>query len=69
MVQYEKMYAILCKGASDALNVLPFLPENIYARYLLEKALADAEELYIGEDESWDVTTTACLDRKKGRTV
>ena len=51
MERYEKMYAILCKGASDALDELPYLPENIYARCLLEKALADAEEIYIGEDE------------------
>ena len=47
MEQYKKMYAILCKGASDTLDALPYLPENILARCLLEKSLAEAEEIYL----------------------
>ena len=51
MELYKRMYAILCEETSKALDVLPFLPENIYARCLLEKALAEAEELFLTESE------------------
>ncbi len=54
MERYKRMYAILCAGASEALDVLPFLPENIHARCLLEKALAEAEDIYLAEHENDD---------------
>ena len=50
MEKYKKMYAILCGAISDALDVLPYLPEDVQARFLLEKALQEAEELYISEE-------------------
>ena len=47
MVDYKKMYYILCRAASDALDVLPYTMETEEARALLQKALLEAEELYI----------------------
>ncbi len=44
---YQKMYAILCGAASDAIDLLS-TPEGILsAKLRLEQALQDAEELYI----------------------
>ena len=44
---YQKMYAILCGAASDAIDLL-FTPEGgLSAKLRLEQALQDAEELYI----------------------
>ena len=54
MENYKKMYAILCGAISDALDVLPYSPENLNARFLLEKALTEAEELYLNEDKMED---------------
>lgn len=51
MPNYEKMYAVLCAAASDALDVLPETAENTAGRELLQTALEKAEELYIGEEE------------------
>ena len=42
MPDYQKMYALLCRAASEALDVLPRSPENAPARLWLR-----AEELYI----------------------
>ena len=50
MGQYKKMYAILCGAISDALDVLPYLSENLEARFLLEKALQETEDLYISDE-------------------
>lgn len=49
-----KLYSILCGAVSDALDVLPYLPENVHARFLLEKGLRTCEELFLlaEEDES-----------------
>ncbi len=47
MVNYEKMYHILCAAASDALDALPMTPQTERARELLQQALDEAEELYI----------------------
>ena len=47
---YQKMYAILCGAISDALDSLPPTAENLKVQLLLEKALQDAEDLYV-EDE------------------
>lgn len=44
---YQKMYAILCGAASDALDVLPATAETLGGRALLEQALEQAEELYL----------------------
>ncbi len=45
MPDYQKMYYILCDGASRALDVLPGQPEE--AARVLQKALDEAEEKYI----------------------
>ena len=47
MVNYEKLYAILCGAASEALDLLPDTPETAAARHCLEGALEEAEETYI----------------------
>ncbi len=47
MIDYKKMYAILCAAASDALDALPDTPENARGRLLLQTALFQAEDLYI----------------------
>ena len=51
MVDYAKMYYILCAAASEALDALPETPENEAARALLQTALNEAEELYIDSTE------------------
>jgi hypothetical protein len=47
MPDYQKLYALLCCAASEALDVLPHTPENTPARLWLQVALLWAEELYI----------------------
>lgn len=51
MPDYEKMYAVLCAAASDALDALPETAENAAGRALLQAALDEAEELYIDAEE------------------
>jgi len=50
MPDYKKMYAILCAAASAALDMLPEAPENAAARFRLQEALYEAEELYMEEE-------------------
>ena len=50
-MDYRKMYAILCKAASAALDMLPETPENTAGRCLLQKALLEAEEVYLSDGE------------------
>ncbi len=47
MTDYQKMYAILCGAASDALDLLADTKENERARDVLQCALLQAEEMYI----------------------
>ncbi len=49
---YQKMYAIVCGAASDAIDVLRSSENILQAQVLLENALLQAEELYVnaGED-------------------
>lgn len=51
MEDWKKMYSILCGAISDALDILPLIPENMPAVELLHDALEEAEELYISADE------------------
>ena len=54
MANYEKMYHIMCRAASGALDMLPETKDNAPGRCLLQFALYVAEELYIrdcGEEE------------------
>ena len=50
MIDWKKMYAILCGGISDALDVLPEGADNARAISILQQALEDAEELYLSAD-------------------
>ncbi len=50
-MDYRKMYHILCQAASDALDQLPETPENAAGRSLLQKALLEAEEVYLSANE------------------
>lgn len=47
MIDYSKLYAILCGAISDALNTLPPLPENAQGIYILQSAILDTENRYI----------------------
>ena len=52
MPDYKRMYAILCAAASEALDALPEISENAAGRDLLQKALLEAEEVYISVQEN-----------------
>lgn len=47
MIDYQKMYYTLCRAASEALDILPDTVENAPCRAVLQKALLEAEEVYI----------------------
>lgn len=51
MMNYKKLYAILCAAASEALDVLPDTPENAAGRWKLAAALDRAEDLYLEQTE------------------
>ncbi len=51
MEKMQKMYAVLCAAASEALDLLPDTDENRSARELLQRALYEAEEIYVSEDQ------------------
>lgn len=51
MELYQKMYAIACAGLSDALDLLPESAETARARMVLQRALDEAEELYLAQDD------------------
>ena len=44
---YQKMYAILCGAASDAVDALTPPTNPLSARCILIQALQEAEELYL----------------------
>ena len=48
---YRKMYAKLCVGISEALNLLKDPNNSLYAAPLLQKALWEAEELYLNAED------------------
>ncbi len=50
MPDYQKMYAILCAAASDALDALA-QKDTFTATEKLQAALLEAEELYIAQEE------------------
>lgn len=47
MVNYQKLYAILCGAASEALDLMPEGTNTAAARRCLEQALEEVEEAYI----------------------
>ena len=51
MVDYTKMYYILCAAVSEALDRLPDNIENLMGRKLLQDALLEAEEVYIRDGD------------------
>ena len=51
MMNYKKLYAILCAAASEALDLLPDTPENAPARWTLAEALTRAEDVYLAQTE------------------
>ena len=50
MGNYQKMYAILCAAASDAIDLIA-AGEQEKAAVLLQNALDTAEELYLSDTE------------------
>lgn len=54
MINYQKMYAILCAAASEAMDLLQ-LKQNQSAYQCLQNALHQTEELYVtAEDDEKD---------------
>lgn len=51
MIPYKSMYCILCSSISHAMDLLPENEENAAARWVLQKALTDAEEQFISASE------------------
>ncbi len=49
MPNYQRMYAILCAAASEALDALPDTADNAEGRLLLQTALFQAEDIYIAQ--------------------
>lgn len=47
MQDYRKAYYILCSAASQALDVLPDMPENAAGREVIQEALLEAEDVCI----------------------
>ena len=57
MIDYRKMYHLLCRAASEALDKLPETEDTAEGRGILSAALLEAEEIYVsapedGEDKS-----------------
>ena len=48
---YKEMYSILCSAASQAIDLLQEVDDSAVAVSVLQKALWDAEEIYISEGE------------------
>lgn len=48
---YQKLYAMLCGAASDAVDALDHPSNALLARCILVRALQEAEELYIQATE------------------
>lgn len=65
MQEIKKAYAILCGAASDALDALPELPENVRGRWILENALSKAEQL-ICDDDTKIRERSSALHKEKG---
>ena len=49
---YQKMYAIVCGAASDAIDLLHSGENILQAQMLLKNALLQAEELYVNAGET-----------------
>ena len=49
---YQKMYALVCGAASDAIDMLSTPNGLLQARLTLEQALQRAEELYLSYGEA-----------------
>ncbi len=63
-MDYQKMYGILCRAASAALDLLPENAGNAAGRNLLQKALLEAEEVYLSDGEESGSTEDGTRSRK-----
>ena len=50
---WKKMYLTLVSGIVDATNLMPVLLENAPVQERLNKALRDAEEIYVDNGEEF----------------
>ena len=48
---WKRMYLLMARVMSDALDALPDSQENAQGREMMQKALYDAEEMYISADD------------------
>ncbi len=49
---YQRMYATVCVAASDAIDLLSTEGGTRRAKLLLEKALLEAEEIYLNDPDT-----------------
>ena len=63
---YQKLYAILCGAASDAIDFLDTPNGTLQAKLTLEQALQTAEELYIN---AFDDTQSFTQQQREDRTA
>ena len=59
MADYEKMYALLCGAIDDVLDNLNRIPSAAASAARLQKALLDAEEMYVASEDDWDKCSKA----------
>ena len=52
MANYEKMYALLCGAVDDVLDELNRVPSAVASAEKLQKALLDAEEMYVSGNDN-----------------
>ena len=62
MADYQKMYAVLCAAIDDVLNTLETNPTAYSETKKLQKALLEAEDIYIE-------TTVYAEERKDSRMI
>lgn len=48
---YQRMYATVCAAASEAIDLLSTEGGVLRAKLLLEKALSEAEEIYLNNSD------------------
>ena len=49
---YRKLYAKLCAGISEAIDLLKIPGKRLYAMAFLQKTLWEAEDMYIQQEDA-----------------
>ena len=51
MADYKRMYTVLCRAVDKALDELSGMPPTVSVAKELQRALLEAEEIYLGTEE------------------